>query len=394
MAARKQTVQPVQPERVWLDFRSHEALTREVGEEIDEPIRNNLSVIKQSGTCLWAASDETATIERLVTEDWQSFGRHTPFKLADYFDLPVEGEVDIEGLALDGDYLWVCGSHSLKRRKPDPHKNGMEEALERLTEVVCEPNRYLLGRIPLVREGETGVHTLCRTAPSPDGNGELRAARLKMDPGGANALTKALRDDEHLARFMAVPAKENGFDIEGVAVRGSRVFLGMRGPVLRGWATILELELEAKDKGKGKKADVLKLRRIGTGGERYRKHFLDLDGLGIRELSLDGDDLLILAGPTMDLDGPVVLYRWCDAWNQQDETVIPRDRLERVMVIPNGIGYDHAEGVTLFSRPGRPPALLVVYDNPGPDRLAPDGAGVAADLFPMPSKKSADTIEV
>src|SRR5690348_608848 len=104
------------PQRVMLNFHHHETLARRIGEEIDEPIRNNLSVIKQSGACLWAASDETATIERLVTEDWRMFGRHTPFRLADFFDLPaMGGEVDVEGLAIDGPYLWVCGSHSLKR---------------------------------------------------------------------------------------------------------------------------------------------------------------------------------------------------------------------------------------------------------------------------------------
>ncbi|MNG03413.1 hypothetical protein D3C84_864920 [compost metagenome] len=36
---------------------------------------------------------------------------------------------------------------------------------------------------------------------------------------------------------------------------------------------------------------------------RYRKHFFALNGLGFRDLCTSGDDLLILAGPTMDLDG-------------------------------------------------------------------------------------------
>jgi hypothetical protein len=378
MAAGRKTTKP-EPQRVMLDFRHHEAL----GEQVTEPLRNNLSVIKQSGRCLWTASDETDTIERLITEDWRTFGRHTPYKLTDFFDLPAMGEVDIEGLSVDGDYLWVCGSHSLKRKKPDPDEHGAEEALERLTKVECEPNRYLLGRIPLIRDGEDDVYTLCRSAPS--GNGAtLTAGRLKMDAKGANALTKALRNDEHLSRFMAIPSKDNGFDIEGISARGERVFLGMRGPVLRGWAIVLELEVT--EKGGDSRSAGLKLNRIGPGGERYRKHFLDLDGLGIRELSLEGDDLLILAGPTMDLDGPVVLYRWRGAWNQREETVIPRDRLERVMDIPHGIGLDHAEGATQFDQPGKPLAVLVVYDNPGPDRLALNGAGVAADLFPLPKK--------
>jgi Protein of unknown function (DUF3616) len=381
MTARTKTTTTPEPQRVMLDFRHHDAL----GERVTEPLRGNLSVVKQSGRCLWVASDETDTIERLTTRDWRTFGGHTTYKLTDFFDLPVEGEVDIEGLSVDGDYLWICGSHSLKRKKPNPDEHGVEEALDRLTKVECEPNRYLLGRIPLVRDGEEGVHTLCRSSPAKGGDGKkLTAGRLKMDASGANALSKALRTDEHLSRFMAIPSKDNGFDIEGISARGKRVFLGMRGPVLRGWAVILELEVT--EKGGNAKSAGLKLRRIGPEGERYRKHFLDLDGLGIRELSLEGDDLLILAGPTMDLDGPVVLYRWRGAWNQREETVIPRDRLERVMDIPYGTGIDHAEGATLFDRPGEPSAVLVVYDNPGPARLAADGAGVFADMFPLPKK--------
>jgi hypothetical protein len=364
-----------------LDFRHHDALS----EQVTEPLRGNLSVIKQSGSCLWVASDETDTIERLTTDDWRTFGQHTPYRLTDFFDLPVEGEVDVEGLSVDGDYLWICGSHSLKRKKPNLDEHGVEEALERLTKIECEPNRYLLGRIPLVRDGADGVYTLCRSAPSRDGGAELTAGRLKMDPAGANALSKALAKDEHLGRFMAIPSKDNGFDIEGISARGERVFLGMRGPVLRGWAVILELVVT--EKGRNAKSTGLKLRKIGPEGERYRKHFLDLDGLGIRELSLEGDDLLILAGPTMDLDGPVVLYRWHDAWHQREETIIPRSRLERVMDIPNGVGTDHAEGATLFARPDQPLSVLVVYDSPAPDRLAPDGRGVAADVFPLPAKR-------
>ena len=45
-------------------------------------------------------------------------------------------------------------------------------------------------------------------------------------------------------------------------------------------------------------------------GRGYRKHVLRLDGLGVRDLCPHGEDLLVLAGPTMDLDGPVHVFRW------------------------------------------------------------------------------------
>jgi len=196
---------------------------------------------------------------------------------------------------------------------------------------------------------------------------------------GRNALASAVRKDVHFGPFLEVPAKENGFDIEGIAVRGDQVLLGLRGPVLRGWAMVLDLQV--KESGSGH----LKLRKLGEGGERYRKHFLDLDGLGVRDILLRGGDALILAGPTMDLDGPVRLYRWRGALDSQGQSaVVPKRHVERVLDLPFGEGFDHAEGITLLAGADGADALLVVYDSPAPERLSADGTGVAADLFPIP----------
>jgi hypothetical protein len=120
-----------------------------------------------------------------------------------------------------------------------------------------------------------------------------------------NTLTRLLREDPHLAPFVGLAGKENGFDVEGLAVAGDRLFLGLCGPVLRGWAVVLELRPDG---------DELALRRFdGRKRRRVRKHFPQLGVLGVRDLCLHGDDLLVLAGPTMDLDGPVRVLRWRDA---------------------------------------------------------------------------------
>src|SRR5690606_31718975 len=116
-------------------------------------------------------------------------------------------------------------------------------------------------------------------------------------------------------------------------------------------------------------------------GRRYRKHFLNLDGLGIRALMRRGEDLLILAGPTMDLDGPSRLYRWRGAMRRSDEWLVPPEAVVRLLELPHGEGCDHAEGIALVERPRGGPALLVVYDSPAPQRVLPGGRGVAADLF-------------
>ncbi len=364
--------------RVRLDLRHHELL-----HDADEPLRLDLSVCEQAGTCLWLASDETASVERLTTTDFEHYGQHRRYALGDLFDLP-EGdaaEVDIEGLAMDGPFLWVVGSHSLRRRRPKPQEHDPVEALARLSDIRHSANRYLLGRMPMVPTEAPGVFDLVGKVDGPAATGPLRAACLRMR-GGGNKLVKALSEDPHLAPFLGIPAKENGFDIEGLAARGDRVFLGLRGPVLRGWALVIEIEVREKSAGR------LKLRKIGPDGRRYRKHFLDLGGLGIRELCLDGDDLLILAGPTMDLSGPVVVHRWPAALGTQGEALVPRDTLEHVLHLPHGDGTDHAEGLALFRQPNTEPRLLVVYDSPGPDRLHPDGTSIDADLFDVPARSA------
>lgn len=192
---------------------------------------------------------------------------------------------------------------------------------------------------------------------------------------GRNALMDVLACDRHLAPFLNIPCKENGFDIEGIAVRGEQVFLGLRGPVLRGWATILKLRV-----GDGK-LGCLKLKSFNSNREKYHKHFLDLDGLGIRDLVFDRDDLLILAGPTMDLDGPVLVCRWPNATAATEADVITHDQLQQVLTLPFGEGVDHAEGITIIRRATKRPGLLVVYDSPAPSRLHEDGLTIDADVY-------------
>ncbi|HEY0001944.1 MAG TPA: DUF3616 domain-containing protein, partial [Actinoplanes sp.] len=197
-----------------------------------------------------------------------------------------------------------------------------------------------------------------------------RAAALS----GRDDLRALLRRDEHLARFLDIPGKDNGLDIEGIAVSGDRVYLGLRGPVLRGWAFVLELRPYVTDD------DLSRLRlRPFDDGELYRKHVLDLDGLGVRDLCPSGDDLLILAGPTMDLDGPVRVYRWHGASRVAMPTIVRGDLLSREVELTYGEGDDHAEGLSLFG----PDRILVVFDSPAPVRLTPDGA-VIADVVRLP----------
>lgn len=333
--------------------------------------RDALSAVVQIGDTLWLANDETTHLERLTRQGDAADGNplyaaHTRFSLHDYLQLPVaadtgDNEVDVEGLAYADGYLWLVGSHSLKRKKPKSGK-AASKGIERLEIITTDDNRYLLARIPLVQEN--GIATL-----------QAPAAQLPIHKSG-NALMDALQDDPHLGAFLAIPGKDNGFDIEGLAVVGKRIFLGLRGPVLRGWAVILELEVAENDDD----SSTLRLVDVGEDKRPYRKHFLQLGGLGVRDVCVQGDDLLILAGPTMSLDGPVNIYRWQGGAKADGESLVAAEHLSLVLAVPYGQGEDHAEGMTLWQQPDGTEALLVVYDSAAEERKRGE-YGVLADLY-------------
>jgi hypothetical protein len=335
----------------------------------------NLSAVRSEGPVLWVAGDETATLERLVADDPDQprrYAQQTSFRLADFVALPgahdEEEEADVEGLARDGCFLWAVGSHSL-RRKQVKTKHDDDKALRRLAKVSGQPNRQLLVRLPVAV-----VDGLPTIVPEVEQDG-VRHRAASFGSHGTD-LRDLLADDEHLGPFLPLPGKDNGLDVEGIAVAGSRVYLGLRGPVLRGWAMVLELRPEVDPDA----PERLRLTPFGD-GRPYRKHVLSLHGLGVRDLCPHGDDLLVLAGPTMDLDGPVRIHRWHGALRADLPQVVRGDLLTHELDVPYGDGTDHAEGIGLLGS-GDPARLLVVYDSPSPDRLTA-GGGVLADVIPL-----------
>nr|WKN35540.1 DUF3616 domain-containing protein [Tunicatimonas sp. TK19036] len=347
----------------------------------EKKIRDELSSVVRTGEYLWLAFDEGHGLERLkrVKDTYQG---HQTFSLTEYMHLPEgKDEVDIEGLAYDGTYIWIVGSHSTKRGKPDERKDSLKKRIKCLAKVKNDPNRHTLARIPVLKDPETGEYTLYKSCPDPKNPGQfLTASRLKANKTQSQ-LTKALKKDKHFQPFMDIPGKDNGLDIEGIAVMGERIFLGLRGPVLRGWAIILEVQV--KQKGK----DTLKLKKIGKHKQRYRKHMVNLHGMGIRELAVAQDDLLILAGPTMDCDGTIALYRIPGGLPDKVESMLYNDEIERLVNVTLGheteYGRDKAEGLTLTEDN----ELLVVYDAPASHRLK-DESDAYADIFTYPEGKS------
>ncbi|MGR6964411.1 GNAT family N-acetyltransferase [Geodermatophilus sp. URMC 61] len=343
---------------------------------------NNLSAVRSDGAVLWVAGDETATIERLVADapdEPHRYARQTSVRLADFVALPGTGadeEADIEGLARHGRFLWAVGSHSLRRKQIEARHSG-EKALRRLALVTGQPNRQVLVRLPV-----GVVDGLPTVVPELEEDG-VRHCAASFGVHGTD-LREVLADDEHLGPFVPLPGKDNGLDVEGIAVTGPRVYLGLRGPVLRGWAVVLELRPEVDPDA----PERLQL-ALFDDGRPYRKHVLRLQGLGVRDLCPHGDDLLVLAGPTMELDGPVHVFRWHGALQADTPQVVRGDRLTREVELPSGDGCDHAEGIGLLG-PAGSQRLVVVYDSPSPARLTDDGS-VLADVVRLPGAPCGST---
>ncbi len=328
----------------------------------EDPITHDISAAAAVGETLFVAADEAASVEILHRTGPDLLADHERVSLASLFELPDGSEeMDIEGLAAEDGWLWIVGSHSVTRRKPKAGKPLDETALERFGTLKENPNRLFLGRAPL--EPAPGAAERCVIAA--DGASGRRPQMLPIGKHGS-PLMKLLRKDAHLAPFLRIPAKENGLDIEGIVVSGDRVGLGLRGPVLNGWACVLELTVQASSRRKLKLASL-------------RKHWLDLGGLGIRDLKRRGSDVLILTGPTMALDGPVQVYCW-RGWAGKPLDSHQLHRPVRILDLPYGRTCDHPEALAPWTYEDKA-ALLVVCDSPARQRL--DGGAILADVFAL-----------
>jgi hypothetical protein len=195
-----------------------------------------------------------------------------------------------------------------------------------------------------------------------------------QDPGCARGTTcrwtknDALRAPCATIRLgiSSIPSKDNGFDIEGLAAAsGGRLFLGLRGPVLDGWACVLEIQVDShRDR-----EEELVLRNVArqpaspSVQAKYRKHFLDLAGAGIRDLCFAGRDLLILTGPPMRGKGTSQVRQWKNAIASRGERMLGAEHLPTLLELKYREKKNHAEGITVLGRDKR--IWLMVIDAAG-----------------------------
>ena len=332
------------------------------GEEDAEDLRQNLSALAARNGLLWLGGDEGRSLYRLQRLGEHRYGDLRPVKLTD-FGLAGgkdDGESDIEGLALDGDRLWLVGSHSLRRRKHDDNKG---EPLSLLEQDKQSRNAHVLGCLRLNGEGLP-----------------VAGQRLAFDAAaGRDALSQFLAADPLIAPFLNIPSKENGLDIEGIAARAERLLVGLRGPVLRGIAVVLDLQLDGIEPSGSS--------TLTLAGQRCR--YLQLNGLAVRDLAVvpGSDDVLVLAGPTMTVAGPCYLYRWRNALRPQEPRSGARITVEEpepLLWIRDGRpgrpgqGSDKPEGLEVQRKGGRLLAW-VAYDDPTEARRQ-GGQGVRTRL--------------
>jgi Protein of unknown function (DUF3616) len=285
----------------------------------------NISGIALHDDFLILGSDEEAALQVLNKSGQNTF-------LSDKAQRIVldnsEKEVDIEGIAAGKKYIYVIGSHSRKRLQVLEEKSSKKNH-KRLAKIKIEPNREQLFRLELDVEGQLVT-------------GSFKSLSLR----------DIIANHPVLSLFQSIPSKENGIDIEGIAVneKTNEIYLGFRGPVLRGnFTPVLVLTL---DDGKFKQK---KLKR--------ELRYVNIGGRGIRGLTRTGDQFLILGGPVGDEPTPYYLYSW------DGKDMVPgKDRpktsthIKQLCEIPLPNSSAKAEGIEFLQQKEGKVHVLIVYD--------------------------------
>lgn len=178
--------------------------------------------------------------------------------------LTDNSELDMEAVASDGKRLYVLGSNSLVRKRIE-ESNSYIKNKQRLRDVGEQGGRHLLWRLDVSSQG--------------------RVTDFEFFD-----LSLLLAQDRILERFVNIPGKENGIDLEGLAVSGNQLYIGCRGPVLRdNYVPIIVVEF---------------------GRQSYDLRFVRMGGRGVRDIARVDDGFLILAGAVGDGDANFPIYWW------------------------------------------------------------------------------------
>jgi hypothetical protein len=230
-------------------------------------------------------------------------------------------ELDIEGICAEGDLVYVIGSHSSKRKKikADSSWKKNRETFHQ-DKIEDEISRDWLYRLRLNDEGKA-------------------ADKDRI------SLRGIIHNDPALKAFCGIPSKENGVDIEGIAVKDGWLHIGFRGPVFRdNYVPVLRLRYEEP--------------------EKYELLYVQLGGRGIRDLAAVSDGFLILAGPVGDGSDSYQLYHWNgkDAVPGKDRRPEELGKVQLLGEIPPLDASCKAEGLAVLEERQDSWQLVIAYD--------------------------------
>ncbi|UCD49800.1 MAG: DUF3616 domain-containing protein [Phycisphaerales bacterium] len=223
-------------------------------------------------------------------------------------------EIDIEGIAAEGDAYHIVGSHGVAKR------TGQYQA-----------KRYKICRLRV--DPRTGM-AVAGTRPE------------------AASLAGILKADATLGPYFGKPLQQKGINIEGLAIRAGRLFVGLRNPNIEGHAFAIEVAAD----------------EVFANIERpaYTLHRLMLgSGLGIREMVAAQSGFLIVAGNAgsepsnafpraQDYEkGRGYGLFW---WDGEGSAV------RRIGAIPNPPGK--AEALTILDETADHATVLILFDGP------------------------------
>lgn len=159
-------------------------------------------------------------------------------------------DADLEGIAVSDDRAYVIGSHSIAADKA-AHPNARRSLLA----LTLNPDGAVVSREPI-------------------------------------DLARHFEQHAMFAPYAALPAEENGIDIEGIAASADHIVIGFRSPIAQdGSAPVLLLD-----------------RRTPDAPSQLR--YVQLGGRGIRDMAAVSDGFLIIAGPSGKPDQPSDIVWW------------------------------------------------------------------------------------
>lgn len=176
-------------------------------------------------------------------------------------------EVDAEGAAADGTYYYLTGSHSVKRE-----------------DCADNPASHVVIRFPIAQDAKTANSDRAQPA-APLPTDKLWKSLSEIPELGANACLKHAK----------------GLNIEGLAVKGDRLFFGLRGPAADGVAFIVSVDKNALFSDSATDLQ-LRIKRLEVA-----------PGHGVRDMAAVNDGFLLIIGPDDRKDDkalPSMLALW------------------------------------------------------------------------------------